>query len=216
MKQKTLSVIVIVATAYVAAQILADIASLRILFIAGFSIDAGTLVYPLTFTLRDLVHKTAGIITSRVLIITAAVINLFMAVLFWVVSVLPADQAVGPQLQFGVVLSPVWRIVFASIIAEVVAEFTDGEVYQRWVDRAGNRWQWGRVLSSNAIAIPVDSLLFTTIAFGGVLPIAVVISIFWSNIIVKGATTIFSIPLIYLVPELPKHELDGDQQTSDN
>ncbi|MCK4727205.1 MAG: queuosine precursor transporter [Anaerolineales bacterium] len=216
MKQKTLSVIVIVATAYVAAQILADIASLRILFIAGFSIDAGTLVYPLTFTLRDLVHKTAGIITSRVLIITAAVINLFMAALFWVVSVLPADQAVGPQLQFGAVLSPVWRIVFASIIAEVVAEFTDGEVYQRWVDRAGDRWQWGRVLSSNAIAIPVDSLLFTTIAFGGVLPIAVVISIFWSNIIVKGATTIFSIPLIYLVPELPKHELDGDQQTSDN
>ena len=97
-----------------------------------------------------------------------------------------------------------------------MAEFTDGEVYQRWVDRAGDRWQWGRVLSSNAIAIPVDSLLFTTIAFGGVLPIAVVISIFWSNIIVKGATTIFSIPLIYLVPELPKHELDGDQQTSDN
>ena len=52
MKQKTLSVIVIVATAYVAAQILADIASLRILFIAGFSIDAGTLVYPLTSAAR--------------------------------------------------------------------------------------------------------------------------------------------------------------------
>lgn len=215
MKQKTLSVIVIVATAYVAAQILADIASLRILFIAGFSIDAGTIVYPLTFTLRDLVHKTAGIITSRVLIVTAAVINLFMAALFWVVSVMPADQSVGPQLQFGAVLSPVWRIVFASIIAEVVAEFTDSEVYQRWVDRAGNRWQWGRVLSSNAIAIPVDSLLFTAIAFGGVLPVAVVISIFWSNVIVKGATTILSIPLIYLVPELPKQELDESKQISD-
>ena len=208
MKQKTLSVIVIVATAYVAAQILADIASLRILFIGGFSIDAGTIVYPLTFTLRDLVHKTAGIITSRVLIVTAAAINLFMAALFWVVSILPADQSVGPQLQFGAVLSPVWRIVFASIIAEVVAEFTDSEVYQRWVDRAGNRWQWGRVLSSSAIAIPIDSILFTTIAFGGVLPIAVVISIFWSNVIVKGATTVLSIPLIYIVPELPKQELD--------
>lgn len=208
MKQKTLSVIVIVATAYVAAQILADIASLRILFIAGFSIDAGTLVYPLTFTLRDLVHKTAGIITSRVLIITAAFINIFMAGLFWIVSVLPADQSVGAQNEFGAVLSPVWRIVFASIIAEVVAEFTDSEVYQRWVDWAGNRWQWGRVLSSNAIAIPLDSLLFTAIAFGGALPIAVVVSIFWSNVIVKGATTILSIPLIYIVPELPKHALE--------
>ena len=215
MKQKTLSVIVVVATAYVAAQILADIASLRILFIAGFSIDAGTIVYPLTFTLRDLVHKTAGIITSRVLIVTAAGINLFMAVLFWIVSVMPADQSVGTQLQFGAVLSPVWRIVFASIIAEVVAEFADSEVYQRWVDRAGNRWQWGRVLSSNAIAIPIDSILFTTIAFGGVLPIAVVIGIFWSNVIVKGATTVLSLPLIYIVPELPKQELDESEQISE-
>ena len=208
MKQRTLSIIVVVATAYVAAQILADITSLKIIYIWGFSIDAGTLIYPITFTLRDLVHKTAGIVTSRVLILAAAAINIFMALLFWLVAVLPADPAVGLQSEFGFVLSPIWRIVFASIVAEVVAEFVDSEVYQRWVDRVGEKWQWGRVLASNAIAVPLDSLLFVVIAFAGVLPGVVVISIFWANVIIKGLTTVISIPLIYAVPAMPKAQLE--------
>jgi uncharacterized PurR-regulated membrane protein YhhQ (DUF165 family) len=61
--------------------------------------------------------------------------------------------------------------------------------------------QWGRVLTSNAIAIPIDSIVFVLIAFGGTLPWAVAVSIIWANIVVKGLATIVSIPLIYAVPE---------------
>ena len=37
----------------------------KITEVAGFSMDAGTLVYPFTFTLRDLVHKTVGAKAAR-------------------------------------------------------------------------------------------------------------------------------------------------------
>jgi uncharacterized integral membrane protein (TIGR00697 family) len=181
---------------------MADIASLRIVMVGGFSIDAGTFVYPFTFTLRDLVHKTAGIKAARALIITAAVLNLIMAGLFWLTSILPPDMAVGPQEEFGMVLSPVWRIVFASIIAEVVAELIDTEGYRLWVEKVTQRYQWARVLVSNAFSIPIDSLIFVWIAFGGVFPAAVVWSIFVSNVIIKGATTLISLPGIYLVKEM--------------
>lgn len=191
----------IVSAAYVAFQMMADIASLRIVMIAGFSIDAGTFVYPFTFTLRDMVHKTAGIKAARALIVTAAVLNLIMAGLFWLTSILPPDMAVGPQLEFGIVLSPVWRIVFASITAEIVAEMIDTEGYRLWVEKVTERYQWARVLVSNAFSIPIDSLIFVWIAFGGVLPAAVVWSIFVSNVIIKGATTLISLPGIYLVKE---------------
>jgi len=191
----------IVTAAYIAFQMMADIASLRIVMVAGFSIDAGTFVYPFTFTLRDLVHKTAGIKAARVLIVTAAVLNLVMAGVFWLASILPADQAVGPQNEFAVALSPVWRIVFASIIAEVVAELIDTEGYRIWVQKVTYRYQWMRVLVSNSLSIPVDSLIFVWIAFGGALPSAVVWSIFASNVIIKGLTTLVSLPGIYLVKE---------------
>jgi uncharacterized integral membrane protein (TIGR00697 family) len=196
---KPIRALLVVAAAYVAAQMLADIASLRIITVAGWAVDAGTLVYPFTFTLRDLVHKIAGRGTARLLILTAAGINVVMAVIFWLVARLPADLATGPQIEFGQVLSPVWRIVFASILAEVIAEFTDTEVYQRWVGKFGWRHQWGRVLVSNGVAIPIDSLVFVLVAFSGVLPGSVVSEIFWANVVAKGLLTLVSIPWIYWV-----------------
>jgi uncharacterized integral membrane protein (TIGR00697 family) len=194
-----MNVIVIVSAAYIAAQMMADIASLRIVTLFGLSVDAGTLVYPFTFTLRDMVHKVAGIKAARVLIITAAAINLVMAGVFWVASVLPADLEVGPQIEFGMVLSPVWRIVFASITAEVIAELIDTEGYRLWVERVTERYQWMRVLVSNAVSVPIDSLVFVWLAFGGVLPSSVVWSIVVANILIKGAVTLLSLPGIYLV-----------------
>jgi uncharacterized integral membrane protein (TIGR00697 family) len=179
---------------------LSDIASLRIVLIAGYSIDAGTFIYPLTFTLRDMVHKVAGIKAARYLILAAAGINIIMALFFWWVSLLPPDLTVGQQSEFGQVLSPIWRIVIASITAEVISELIDTEGYRFWVKKVTHRYQWARVVFSNSISIPIDSLVFSFLAFWGALPNPVVLSIFISNMIIKGITTIISIPAIYLVP----------------
>ena len=58
-----------------------------------------------------------------------------------------------------------------------------------------------RVLTSNAVSVPLDSIAFAWGAFGGLLPAAVVWSIVRSNVLVKGATTLLSLPLIYAVPD---------------
>ncbi|MDM7994043.1 MAG: queuosine precursor transporter [Candidatus Fermentibacter sp.] len=193
------STIAVVSACYLAAQMLSDIASLRIVTLAGLSMDAGTLVYPLTFTLRDLVHKTAGKAAARALIFTAAAVNVFMAGLFWLVSVMRPDPTVGPQEGFGLVLSPVWRIVAASIMAEVLSELLDTEVYSFWVKRFGEGRQWMRVLASNSAAIPVDSAIFCVAAFAGVLPGATLAAVILANILMKFATTLVSLPAIYAV-----------------
>lgn len=198
--------LMLVSSAYVAAQMLADITSLKIVQVAGMSVDAGTLIYPFTFTLRDLVHKIAGKRGARILIITAAVINLIMAGLFWIVSRLPYDLAAGPQPDWNAVLAPVWRIVIASIIAEVIAEWIDTEVYHLWIKWVTRRFQWARVLVSNTISVPLDSLLFVLIAFWGVLPTSVLFTILWANILIKGAVTLVSLPAIYLVPSTSREQ----------
>jgi len=199
---------IVVSSAYIAAQMLADVASLKIVLFLGLSMDAGTFVYPITFTLRDLVHKTVGAKAARVLIVTAAVINLVMAGLFWLVSRMPGDPAVGPQAEFAAVLSPVWRIVIASIVAEVVAELVDTEIYRLWIERVTRRYQWMRVLTSNAVSVPLDSIIFSWGAFGGALPVPVVWGIVLSNVLVKVATTLLSLPLIYVVPEIHESETE--------
>ena len=192
---------VLVVAAYVAAQMLSDVLSLKIAVVAGFSIDVGTVIYPFTFTLRDLVHKSLGRAAARTVIVAAAVINLLMAVLFAFAVWLPPDPTWPLQREFAAVLTPVWRIVVASIVAEIVSEFADTEVYHLWITRVTRRYQWARVLTSNAISVPLDSLIFCWGAFGGQLPAATVWSIFWANVLVKGAVTLLSLPGIYLVSE---------------
>lgn len=192
--------LLVVGGAYVAAQMLADIASLRVISVAGYAVDAGTLIYPFTFTLRDLVHKIGGKSAARTLIGLAAVINLLMAGFFGLVSWWPADSVTGPQLEFGTVLAPVWGIVIASIVAEILSEIIDTEAYSAWARRFDERHQWGRVLASNAVAIPVDSAVFVGLAtMFGVFPAEVAWSILWVNVILKGLVTLVSVPWIYLV-----------------
>jgi uncharacterized integral membrane protein (TIGR00697 family) len=192
---------VVVVAAYIGAQMLADVASVKIGLIAGLAVDMGTFVYPITFTLRDVVHKVLGRRNARTLIVTAAVINLFMAAyLMWAAN-FPSDPLWGLGKEFSAVLAPVWRIVLASIVAEVVSELMDTEIYHLIVTRVTHRYQWLRVLASNSISVPVDNLIFSLGAFAGVLPWASVWGIFLVNLLVKYAVTLISLPLIYVVPD---------------
>jgi uncharacterized integral membrane protein (TIGR00697 family) len=189
-----------VVAAYAGAQMLADIASLKIGVVLGAAVDMGTFIYPITFTLRDLVHKVLGKRNAQALIIAAGVINLFMAVYLLWAARMPADPSWGLGAEFAAVLSPVWRLVLASIAAELVSELADTEVYHWFVHRITRRRQWLRVLTSNAVSIPIDNLIFAVGAFGWALPWAVVWQIFLFNLAVKFGLTLLSLPLIYLSP----------------
>jgi queuosine precursor transporter len=191
----------LVSVSYVAAQMMADIASLQIVSVFGLSLDAGTFIYPITFTLRDLAHKVLGLKGVRTLIIAAAAINLFMAGFFWFVSLLQPDSLAGSTAAWGNVLAPVWRITIASILAEVVAELLDTEAYRIWVEKITRKHQWLRVLVSNAVSIPIDSLLFSFLAFYATMPTVLVWQIFWGNVVIKGIVTLFSLPMIYMVKD---------------
>lgn len=196
----------VVIAAYIAAQMLSDVASVKIgvltlPILGSLAVDMGTFIYPITFTLRDLVHKLLGRQVARTLVVAAGVINLVMAAyLVWAAN-FPSDASWGLGVEFAAVLAPVWRITLASIAAEVVSELLDTELYHLFVTRITRRYQWARVLVSNSLSVPVDNVIFAVGAFGGVLPWVTVWGIFVVNLLVKYAVTVLSLPLIYLVPE---------------
>lgn len=203
--------------AYVGAQVIADVTSLKIGVVGGRAVDMGTFVYPITFTLRDVVHKALGKRAARTMVITAAVVNLAMAAyLQWIVSV-PSDASYPLGDEFQAVLGPLWRIVAASIVAEVVSGLVDTEVYHWFVRRVTTRHQWARVLVSNGASVPIDNVLFAVVAFGAIpgfadhaltLPWATVWDIFVVNLTVKALVSLASVPLIYLTPD---RDWSGDE-----
>lgn len=192
---------IIIVAAYIAAQMLSDIASLKIGIVAGLAVDMGTFIYPITFTLRDIVHKVIGKRNAQVLILTAGVINLIMAGYLLFAAMVPSDTSWGLGAEFSSILAPVWRIVIASIVAEVISELVDTEIYHWFVTKITTRFQWCRVLASNSISIPIDNAIFSIGAFAFSLPWIVVGQIFLVNLVVKYGITLISLPMIYIVPD---------------
>lgn len=190
-------VAVVAVAAYVGAQLVADVTSLKIGVVAGRAVDMGTFVYPVTFTVRDVVHKVLGRSAARTLVVAAAGVNLAMAAyLTWTAGV-ASDPGWGLGAEYAAVLSPVWRITIASIVAEVVSELADTEAYHWFVTRVTTRHQWARVVVSNGVSVPLDNVVFALGAFAFALPWATVWEIFTVNLVVKGLVTLLSVPLIY-------------------
>ena len=189
---------------YVVIGMLSNISSLRIVEVLGISMDAGTLLYPLTFTLRDLIHKKSDKKTAIHIVYIGVVMNLLMFIVFFIVSKLPADITVGEQKEFGQVLVGSWRIIIASIVAMFIAEIADSQIYQWYTDKF-KKYQFMRVLTSNFISVPLDSIIVTLIAFYGVMPNSVLISITLVNIAIKYIITLITVPSIYLVKEKLKN-----------
>ena len=195
---------ILIICSYIACQMISNIASVKIANVLSLAVDGGTFLYPLAFTIRDMAHKTIGKRNTQKLIIVSAIINIFTPIYFYIVSQFPADSSWEFNEAFQTTLSPVMRIAIASIVASTLSELVDTEIYHFFVSKITNKFQWLRVLISNAFSIPVDNFLFVIVAFWGVLPIDALIGIFIFNFFVKYAVTIISVPMIYLVKEKNK------------
>src|SRR5690606_38762294 len=105
-----------------------------------FLVNVGTLFFGITFTQRDRVHRFGRPTVYRIVLL-AAVANVGLA------------AALGTPL----------RYVAVSFLSIVLAESADTEVFHRLRSR---RWVT-RVAGSNAVSAPIDTVVFTLLAFWG-------------------------------------------------
>lgn len=206
---KKTNLVITIAAAYLMCQIIADVTAVKMVSLFGLAVPAAVFIYALTFTLRDVAHKQLGKETTVHLIISAGIVNVLMALYFMFTVALKPAGFWGNQEAYAMILGVAPRVVTASILAEMASELIDTEIYQKWVERFPNAPQWSRVLVSNGISLPIDSVIFVGIAFFGTMPINALISVMIGQIIVKAAITIISLPMIYLVPTKKVYIEDG-------
>ena len=128
-------------TVYVVCTLLANYTLDSFLPLPGYGlVNVGTLFFGVTFTQRDRVHQYGR---------RYAYLTIFAAALLNVVTAL----FLGTPLRYVVV----------SFAAIVLSETADTEVYQRFIQKS---WLT-RVATSNAVSIPIDTLVFTVFAFAG-------------------------------------------------
>ncbi len=149
------------ATIYIAAVLAANATAETFIPLPFFGlVSVGTLFFGVTFTQRDRVHRAGRRQVYTMLVVTAVLATLE-----------------------SVFLDVPWRIIVASCLAILLAEAADTEVYHR-LRRHG--W-YARVAGSNAVSIPLDSIIFTVTAFAGVFSVWTIVEIVWGDVVAKGA-----------------------------
>ena len=180
---------------YVACELIANVTAAKPVVVGPLVVPAGVFVYALTFTLLDLINERLGRMGARRVIAAAFCANLLLAAYAQLTVWAPPPAFFDGQAAFARVLGATPRIVAASLLAYLGSALADAEIFAWWRARVGG-YRWLRVLASNAVSTAVDSALFVTLAFGGVLPIGPLIL---GQYLVKMAVTLVSLPLIYLV-----------------
>ena len=202
---RKINIFLLSSSLYVSFQFFANVLSTKIALLPylNLAIDGGTVIYPLTFTLRDFVHKTHGKKDARQVIIIAASLNAVMFGLFWLVGKMTPDPTWQFQRAYDQILLPVGRIVLASIIAQVISELIDTEIFSRVYKKFNDTLA---VFLSNTVGLVADSLIFSFIAFLGALPLSTVLQIVLANILIKFVISTLSGPTIKLIPRTANFE----------
>lgn len=211
MRRKDIWMIVALVGGYILCQAVADIGATKLVTVAGVVIPAGTFMFAFTFTLRDLVHKRLGKEWARSAIFCAGVFNIFQAGYLALVAKLPTPEYYPMGEAWDQIFAIVPAITAASIIAEVITQLVDTEVFDWWRRRFGNLPQWSAVLVSNMVGLPLDSAVFAVLAFvvlppvlgGDTLSLATALGVSGGQVIWKVLVTLISMPGIYLVKEKP-------------
>lgn len=181
---------------YAIIAVASDIFANKMLNIGGLALAGGILLVPFSFTIRDMMHKLIGFENAKRVVWVTAIINLVIAALLIVLDMMPSAVPGQDELWHSV-MGTSWRIIIASFIAQVVADLMDTYSFEFFTRKLHGKKIWLRVAASNLISTPIDSILFSVIAFLGVLPADVMINSIISSTIVKFVISLFAIPLAY-------------------
>lgn len=190
---------------YAIIAIASDIFANKMLNLGGLALAGGILLVPFSFTIRDLMHKLVGFNNAKRIVWAAAIVNLVVAALMIVLDMLPA-KVPGVQENWHALMGASWRIIIASFTAQVLADLSDTYSFEWFTNKFKGKKIWLRVVLSNLISCPIDSIMFSVIAFLGVLPANVMINSIISSTIVKFIISLIALPAAYANEKVVKGE----------
>ncbi|XPV75828.1 MAG: queuosine precursor transporter [Desulfovibrio sp.] len=192
---------------FIGGLVMAAVISSKIITVLGLAVPAGVLAYSLTFVVSDVISEVWGKELANETVTCGFVALLFVTVLAWLAVYWPAAGFWGNQEAFASVIGSTPRIVAASLLAYVVSQKHDIWLFHLLRDRWNGKALWLRNNISTMLSQLIDSTIFVTVAFYGVLPVGEIILGQW---LVKLLIAACDTPLVYVFVGM----LKGKQRAS--
>src|SRR5436305_11153575 len=125
--------------------------------------------------------------------------NLLAVIAFYIGGLAPAAPFWHDQAAYDTILGFTPRLLLASFIAYLVGEFTNSFVLAKLKIATKGRWLWTRTIGSTLIGEGLDTLIFISIAFWGIIPANLMLQAILTQWVFKVVYEVVATPFTYLV-----------------
>lgn len=193
---------------YTTVILLANWFDIRMIRLGSLETDAGTLIFPFTFILSDLITEVYGYKFARRAIWVGFLFNFVFIAYGQLIIHLPSpDYALDTNNKFDSLLGFNARIIIASTISYLCAEPLNSYIMAKLKLKTAGKLMWFRFVGSTAVASCFDSFIFGVLAFYGTMPIHDLIIFNATMWLIKVTIEVLGLPLsLSLASQLKRAE----------
>ena len=184
---------------FITCLIAANITAVKLVSLFDLLLPAAIVIFPVSYILGDVLTEVYGFRQTRRVIWLGFLCNLIVVAAIWVGLVLPAASFWDGQEAYERILGATPRILGASFLAYLVGEFANAFVLAKMKIATEGRWLWARTIGSTLVGQGLDSTIFITLAFAGVIPLEALVAAIVTQWLVKSAYEAAATPLTYAV-----------------
>jgi len=199
-QKKGISPLFLVLTSFfVTCLLISNIIAGKLIQVFGIVLPAAVILFPITYIFGDVLTEVYGFKRARLAIWIGFAANLLMVAVFLLTIAMPYPAFWKGQDAYSTVLGFTPRLVVASLLAYFAGEFANSAFLSKLKLLTRGRWLWTRTIGSTLIGEGVDTVIFITVAFAGLMPVATLVSMLLAQYIWKVSYEIIATPLTYLV-----------------
>lgn len=201
-KNRALSPLVIIVGVLITCYLTANVMAVKLIQVCGITIfDAGTIIFPITYMLGDVLTEIWGVKTARRVIWLTFGCMVFFTFFVWIAALLPYPPETQTTADaYRQVFNLVPRITIASLTAFLVGQLINAWTMFLIKKRTHGHRLWVRTIGSSVFGYIADTTLFVFIAFAGIVPFNDLASMVGIQIVAKLAIEALSAtPLAYLL-----------------
>ena len=191
---------VVIASVFVTCLITANIIAVKLILFLGFLVPAGIIIFPLSYLFGDILTEVYGYAAARRVIWLGFACNLLAVIAIYISGLAPGfTPTFHDQSAYVAILGFTPRLLLASFIAYLVGEFTNSFILAKLKIATKGRWLWTRTIGSTLVGEGLDTLIFISIAFSGIIPASMILTTILTQWIFKVVYEIVATPFTYAV-----------------
>jgi uncharacterized integral membrane protein (TIGR00697 family) len=187
------------AVLFITCLLASNVIAVKLIAVGGLVLPVAIIIFPISYIVADVLTEVWGYAAARRVIWLGFMCNAFMVAVIWVAGDIPPAPFWQGQAAWVETLGQTPRILAASFTAYLVGEFTNAFVLAKLKIFTGGRWLWLRTIGSTVVGQGLDSAVFISLAFVGLVPAPVLTRMVSGQWAVKILYEAAATPLTYAV-----------------